>query len=387
MNTQEKVLKVLTLAFQQQDPTSQKQVAEWVKEVQELGEQASEEALLAIQYLQQLQSDQQKAKKGTKIKQKPLIKKKTCSSNTLKGLKGMTSGKCPCVLRRMGGSIIEVDSCTGLPFVKKGKKVVKADKGTAGPAGTDAWYNNTAATGTGTANQKHYYKEGNVWKVQTYNNGAWEDAQDFDISTLNISDKPAFYQNAYAAGYDPETGVFQNEASYNAAFNNKNIAKGQNVIKRIGNAEVTINPYLKTDDEGLQASGGNKVVGARMIGSQKAYINNIKNQIRRTIRHSGLSLKDRIAERKKWGVNVGTKQEGSWFVDFKKNMTDASKQTLNYMQNLQNNPVIQNEESKPSTTTNTTISPSKYKQLVFKTGGKLKIKLKLYDKIFRLRQY
>lgn len=216
MNTQEKVLKVLTLAFQQQDPTSQKQVAEWVKEVQELGEQASEEALLAIQYLQQLQSEAQKAKKGTKIKQKPLIKKKTYSSHAQKGEKGFTANKCHCVLHRIGGSIIEVDSCTGLPFVKKGKKVVKASDGTA------AWYNTTAKqrTDQGADNQVHYFQNSEgKWQKQQYTNNAWGEAEDFDIAELDDTTRDAFYKNAYATGYSPHAAQFDTYENYQNALN------------------------------------------------------------------------------------------------------------------------------------------------------------------------
>lgn len=369
----EEILKLVKAAAE-----GNQEAQEQIEQILQVAQQpdADPKIVKVAQFIMQLLQPES-AKKGCKTKKRPLIPTKKCGDKVKKGGFGLPSKKCSCVLRRVGGTIIEIDSCTGLPFVKKGNKVVKATTG----SGTEAWYNTAAMNNdnVGTMGQKHYYKEGNVWKVQEYGNNGWGQAQDYQGTFDNNN-----YAAAYAKGYNPNTGVFEDEAQYNAALNNKNVFQGQNVVKRIGNAEVTINPYLKTDkNTGLRSSDGSKVVDARMIGSQKAYINNIKNQIRRTIRYSGLSFKDRLAERKKWGVNIGTKKEGSWFSDFKNNMTNASKQTLNYMQALQNNPVIKKEDPTPSTTYTSTensatnaIVPLKYKPLEFKTGGKLKIKLK-----------
>lgn len=359
---QEEILKLVKAAVE-----GNKEAQEQIEQILQVAQQpnADPKIVKVAQFIMQVLQPES-AKKGTKAKKKPLINTKKCGDKIKKGGFGLHSKKCSCMLHRVGGSIIEIDSCTGLPYRKSGG-ILKGQKG------IEAWYNTAAATGTGTKGQKHYYKEGNVWKVQEYGDTGWGQAENYG-GVIDDSN----YAAAYAKGYNPNTGVFEDEASYNAALANKeNVNQGQNVVKRIGNAEVEINPYLKTDNTGLQSSDKSKVVNARMIGSQKAYINNIKNQIRRTIRYSGLSFKDRLKARKEWGVNVGNKDENSWFMKFKNNMANASKQTLNYMQTLQNTPAETKVKAQSSNTTpSTQISVPTYNDQKFKQGGKLKIKLK-----------
>jgi hypothetical protein len=39
--------------------------------------------------------------------------------------KVMAKGECPCMIKKVGGRLIEVDSCTGLPMHRQGASIMK----------------------------------------------------------------------------------------------------------------------------------------------------------------------------------------------------------------------------------------------------------------------
>jgi len=79
---------------------------------------------MAIQQIMQAEQQQTAfAKAGTKIEndkndEVKYLKGLKCGGKTKKTTKKAKSGKCGCMLKRLGGRIVEVDSCTGLPIKK-----------------------------------------------------------------------------------------------------------------------------------------------------------------------------------------------------------------------------------------------------------------------------
>ena len=233
---QEEILKLVKAAIEG-NTEAQKQIEEILQVAQQ--PDADPKIVKVAKFIMQMLQPES-AKKGCKTKKKPLIPTKKCGDKVKKGGFGFPSKKCSCVLRRMGGTIIEVDSCTGLPYRKSGG-ILK------GQRGTEAWYNTSALSGTQDGiveGEARYYKDGNQWKKQVYNESTgWGNAEDF--SDFDIKNKD-FIEVAYAKGYDPTTGFFNSEDAYINAINGGNVKIGNNTQVTRGGTTLTFIP-VKTD--------------------------------------------------------------------------------------------------------------------------------------------
>lgn len=91
-----------------------------LKKLQEMGEQGKQLFELAIQSDPELQEMfQQSMKCGGKVRAK--VKKAKCGKKLQEGDKiKKASVGCSCQLKRVGGKLIEVDSCTGMPIHRNG---------------------------------------------------------------------------------------------------------------------------------------------------------------------------------------------------------------------------------------------------------------------------
>lgn len=125
----EEILKLVKAAAEG-NQEAQQQIEQIMQAAQQPG--ADSKLVQIAQYIMQLLQPES-AKKGCKTKKKPLIPTKKCGKKVEKGSLGISSKLCKCVLKKVGGTIVEVDSCTGLPYMKKGKvlkaKVRKGDGG------------------------------------------------------------------------------------------------------------------------------------------------------------------------------------------------------------------------------------------------------------------
>lgn len=79
-----------------------------INEIMQRAQQGDPEAQKAAQLIQQMMEQTQSMKCGGKAKK------------AKKAQMGLPIKKCPCQLKRIGGRIVEVDGCTGLPYKKNG---------------------------------------------------------------------------------------------------------------------------------------------------------------------------------------------------------------------------------------------------------------------------
>lgn len=125
----EEILKLVKAAAEG-NQEAQQQIEQIMQAAQQPG--ADSKLVQIAQYIMQLLQPES-AKKGCKTKKKPLIPTKKCGKKVEKGSLGISSKPCKCMLKKVGGTIIEVDSCTGLPYMKKGKVLkAKVRKGNTG---------------------------------------------------------------------------------------------------------------------------------------------------------------------------------------------------------------------------------------------------------------
>lgn len=125
----EEILKLVKAAAEG-NQEAQQQIEQIMQAAQQPG--ADSKLVQIAQYIMQLLQPES-AKKGCKTKKKPLIPTKKCGKKVEKGSFGISSKPCKCMLKKVGGTIIEVDSCTGLPYMKKGKVLkAKVRKGNTG---------------------------------------------------------------------------------------------------------------------------------------------------------------------------------------------------------------------------------------------------------------
>lgn len=229
---QKEILKLVKAAVE-----GNKEAQEQIEQILQVAQQpgADPKIIKAAEFIMQVLQPES-AKKGTKMKKKPLIPTKKCGNKVKKGGFGLHSKKCSCMLHRVGGTIIEVDSCTGLPYRRSGG-ILKGNKGFA------AWYNTAAKTGSsGNNEQTHYFKDGNQWKKQTFTDGKWGEAVDYNFTSADYNNSD-FYNNAFVKGYDPTTGFFATQGDYDAALENKdNIKIGNNTQVTRGGTTLTFVP-------------------------------------------------------------------------------------------------------------------------------------------------
>lgn len=82
-----------------------------INEIMQRAQQGDPEAQKAASLIQQMMEQTQSMKCGGKAKK------------AKKAQMGLPIKKCPCQLKRIGGRIVEVDGCTGLPYKKNGGRI------------------------------------------------------------------------------------------------------------------------------------------------------------------------------------------------------------------------------------------------------------------------
>lgn len=88
-----------------------------INEIMQRAQQGDPEAQKAASLIQQMMEQTQSMKCGGKTKK------------AKKAQMGLPIKKCPCQLKRIGGRIVEVDGCTGLPYKKNGGNIQYARDG------------------------------------------------------------------------------------------------------------------------------------------------------------------------------------------------------------------------------------------------------------------
>lgn len=88
-----------------------------INEIMQRAQQGDPEAQKAASLIQQMMEQTQSMKCGGKAKK------------AKKAQMGLPIKKCPCQLKRIGGRIVEVDGCTGLPYKKNGGNIQYAGLG------------------------------------------------------------------------------------------------------------------------------------------------------------------------------------------------------------------------------------------------------------------
>ena len=116
------------------DQQANSQIEQIMQAAQKGDKQAQQIAQMIQQIAQQLQGEQGESaqteamKCGGKMRAK--VKKAACGKKMEMGAEIKKSKKvCACQLKKVGGKLIEVDGCTGLPIVKEGTKIHYARNG------------------------------------------------------------------------------------------------------------------------------------------------------------------------------------------------------------------------------------------------------------------
>lgn len=136
----------LTPQAQQAPQIGEEELVQLVKEVMSGNQEAAGilDQLLQVnpqlkdavsQIAQSLQQQAQSMKCGGRVKKKALGSKITTK-------KVMAKGGCPCMIKKVGGRLIEVDSCTGLPVHRNGGNVVKLQNASQPITVNASWWHN-----------------------------------------------------------------------------------------------------------------------------------------------------------------------------------------------------------------------------------------------------
>ena len=174
---------------------------ETLKKLREMGEQGEQLFEMAVQSDPELQEMfSQSMKCGGKVR--PKVKKAKCGKKLQEGdkIKKVSTG-CSCQLKKVGGRLIEVDSCTGMPIHRDGG-VMKFQPGGImkfkNPSGvittTSSWYGNSFSFDPNTNEITYESLDSNGPKKMT-----WQEIN-------KQKNAKQFFKDLYDAGYDNING-------------------------------------------------------------------------------------------------------------------------------------------------------------------------------------